>query len=575
MGSEVPISLATVTIFIPAQRGAGKLLVAGIETRMPVSPPQGHNENSAAATLDPTVDSCSVGESESTAYVKGLVEGVDVTVLIDSGSNVSLISEEFRMSIPALRKHVLNTQYMYARAVNGQLLDTLGPVALPINLGGKSCEQTVHVVRGATEAILLGFDFMRQTHAIMDVGRGLLSIGDVNIPLLQATDFIPKCCNISVSTDATVPPFSEMIVPVQVGPPRAVGPTIDSYLGYLEPEVRDNMGLVVARTVAPVKNGCTVARLLNPTNQELKLRPGSHLGVFHHVNDCDILTPAEVFDSQQVDAPLPDVADCLLSDDQRQQLQALLGKHQGVFSPARGGAGSRNLLKHHIQTGNHPPIKQRAYRTSPDKLREINRQVQRLLEDGIIEESCSPWSSPVVLVRKKNNTWRFCVDYRGLNAVTIKDSHPLPRVDDTLDALAGATWFSALDFSDGYWQVEVAQEDREKTAFTTGQGLYQFRSMPMGLTNASATFQRVMELVLKGLPWHICMVYLDDILIYSRSFEDHLSALGDVFTRIGTAGLRLNARKCHLARDHVGFLGHVISAEGLHPDPKNTEKVKS
>ena len=153
--------------------------------------------------------------------------------------------------------------------------------------------------------------------------------------------------------------------------------------------------------------------------------------------------------------------------------------------------------------------------------------------------------------------------------MTIKDSHPLPRVDDTLDALAGATWFSTLDFSDGYWQEEVAPED------STGQGLYQFRSMPMGLTNAPATFQRVMELVLKGLPWHICMVYIDNILIYSRSFEDHLSALGEVFIRIGAAGLRLNARKCHLARDHVVFLGHVISAEGLCPDPKNTEKVES
>ena len=339
--------------------------------------------------------------------------------------------------------------------------------------------------------------------------------------------------------------------------------------------MRDIMGLVVARTVAPVKNGCTVARLLNPTAHELKLHPGSRLGVFYHVNECDLLTPAEVFDSQQVDASLPDVSDCPVSAEQRHLLQALLGKHQEVFCSGRGLAGNPSLIKHRIQTGDHSPMKRRAYRTSPEKQREINRQVQCLLEDGIIEESCSPWSSPVVLVRKKNNTWRFCVDYRGLNSVTIKDSHPLPRMDDTLDALSGATWFSTLDFSDGYWQVEVAQEDREKTAFTTGQGLYQFRSMPMGLTNAPATFQRVMELVLRGLPWHICMVYLDDILVYSRSFEAHLSALGEVFTRIGAAGLRLNARKCHVARDHVVFLGHVISAEGLCPDPRNTDKVKT
>lgn len=176
--------------------------------------------------------------------------------------------------------------------------------------------------------------------------------------------------------------------------------------------------------------------------------------------------------------------------------------------------------------------------------------------------------------QEKEQHMEICVDYRGLNAATIKDSHPLPRVDDSLDALAGAIWFSTLDFLDGYWQVEVAPEDREKTAFTTGQGLYQFRSMPMGLTNAPATFQRVMELVLKGLPWHICMAYLDDVLIYSRSFENHLLALGEVFSRIGAAGLRLNARKCHLTRDHVVFLSHVVSAEELRLDPKNTGKVR-
>lgn len=198
-----------------------------------------------------------------------------------------------------------------------------------------------------------------------------------------------------------------------------------------------------------------------------------------------------------------------------------------------------------------------------------------LLADGIIEESCSPWASPVVLVKKKCGAWRFCVDYRRLNSVTIQDSHPLPRVDDTLDALAGSRWFSTLDFSNGYWQVEVAEQDREKTAFTTGQGLYQWRSMPMGLSNSPATFQRMMELVLRGLPWHICMVYLDDILIYSGTFEEHLTHLKEVFSRIQSAGLKLNPGKCHLARDHVVFLGHVVSEKGLQPDPRNTEKVRN
>lgn len=118
----------------------------------------------------------------------------------------------------------------------------------------------------------------------------------------------------------------------------------------------------------------------------------------------------------------------------------------------------------------------------------MDRQVTALLADRVIEDSCSPWASPVVLVKKKNGEWKFCIDYWRLNSIMVKDCHPLPRVNDTLDALASSLWFSTLDFSNGYWQVEVVEEDREKTAFTTGRGLYQWRSMPMGLTNSPATF---------------------------------------------------------------------------------------
>ncbi|KAK3568728.1 hypothetical protein QTP86_014757, partial [Hemibagrus guttatus] len=272
-------------------------------------------------------------------------------------------------------------------------------------------------------------------------------------------------------------------------------------------------------------------------------------------------------------APPVSLDESPISESERAALSALLLEYSDIFSSSKRNSGRCTLVKHHIRTGEQTPIKQRAYLASPEKRAEIEKQVAGLLADGVIEESCSPWASPVVLVKKKCGTWRFCVDYRRLNSVTIKDSHPLPRVDDTLDALAGAVWFSTLDFSNGYWQVEVAEDDREKTAFTTGQGLYQWRSMPMGLSNAPATFQRLMELVFRGLPWHICMVYLDDILIYSKTFEEHLSSLKEVFLRIQSAGLKLNPSKCHLARDHVVFLGHVVSRKGLQPDPKNTEKV--
>lgn len=179
-----------------------------------------------------------------------------------------------------------------------------------------------------------------------------------------------------------------------------------------------------------------------------------------------------------------------------------------------------------------------------------------------------------MLVRKKDGSYRFCIDYRKVNAVTIKDSYPLPRPADALDSLSGACWFSTMDLCSGYWQVELEAQDKEKTAFSTGSGLYQFKVMPMGLTNAPPTFQRLMELVLHGLHWKECLIYLDDVLVFSRSFADHLQSLTEVFSRFRSAGLKLKAKKCQFAQTQVTFLGHVVSNQGLQPDARNLEKVR-
>ena len=147
------------------------------------------------------------------------------------------------------------------------------------------------------------------------------------------------------------------------------------------------------------------------------------------------------------------------------------------------------------------------------------------MKRGAIEPSSSLWASPVFLVKKNDDTYQFCVDYRKLNSLTIKDSCPLPRIDDTFDALAGARCFSTLDLASGYWQVGLTKDAKEKTAFATSQGLYQFKVLPFGLCNASSTFERLMERVLQGLRWQMLLVYLDDMIIFSRSVEEHLSRL--------------------------------------------------
>ena len=191
-----------------------------------------------------------------------------------------------------------------------------------------------------------------------------------------------------------------------------------------------------------------------------------------------------------------------------------------------------------------------------------------------MKPSTSPWASPVILVPKRDGTSRFCIDYRRLNAITTKDVYPLPRIDDILDTLGEAKYFSSLDLASGYWQVELAPDARQKSAFTTHKGLFEFIRMPFGLCNAPATFQRVMQVVLAGLEWRSCFVYLDDILIASKTFDEHLNHLREVFNRLRKAGLRLKPKKCLLLRKEVPYLGHVISKEGIRPDPAKTEKVQ-
>ena len=179
------------------------------------------------------------------------------------------------------------------------------------------------------------------------------------------------------------------------------------------------------------------------------------------------------------------------------------------------------------------------------------------------------------MVKKRDNTWRFCIDYRKLNAVTHQDTYPFPRIDETLDSLSGSTYFTTLDLAAGYWQVGIEECDKEKTAFSTRRGHYEFNVMPFGLTNAPATFQRLMECVLAGLTGEQCLIYLDDIIVFSSTFEEHLQRPANVFIALRKAGLKLKPSKCFFAQKEVHYLGHVVSAAGVSPDPAKVEVVSS
>ena len=224
-------------------------------------------------------------------------------------------------------------------------------------------------------------------------------------------------------------------------------------------------------------------------------------------------------------------------------------------------------MKHTIEADG-PPLRQPYRRQNPAVRREKMAQVQQILSNGVIRPSNSPWASPVVMVKKKDGSLRFCVDFRQLNAATVKDVHPIPRIDDLLDTLHGARWFSTFDLKSGYWQVPIQERDKEKTAFRTSNGqLFEFNQVPFDLCNVPATFSRLMDHVLAGLHWKTCPLYLDDIIVFAATWEKHLARLRQVFERLRHAKPKLGANKCTFAAREVSYLGHRVTEEGLLPDP--------
>ena len=256
-------------------------------------------------------------------------------------------------------------------------------------------------------------------------------------------------------------------------------------------------------------------------------------------------------------------------------INAVLKNYADVFSHKDIPVGaSHNLPPCSIDTGQHPPIRQRPYRMPFARRQQCESLVQEMLKDGIIRESNSPWASPVTLVEKRDKSIRFCIDYRRLNAITRKNSYPIPLVQDVFDAMAGAKIFSTMDLRSGYHQLTMAPDSIEKTAFSVPSGLYEFLRMPFGLTAAPAVFQKTMDKVLAGLGTY-AKVFIDDIVVWSNTPEEHARHLEDVFQRLRNAGLQLKTSKCHFGLDEVQLLGHSVSAKGVRPLESRVEAIKN
>nr|XP_055053112.1 uncharacterized protein LOC129438391 [Misgurnus anguillicaudatus]XP_055053113.1 uncharacterized protein LOC129438391 [Misgurnus anguillicaudatus] len=261
-----------------------------------------------------------------------------------------------------------------------------------------------------------------------------------------------------------------------------------------------------------------------------------------------------------------------LSPDGKQTLHCILSNNPQVCTLT---PGRTNILQHNIYTTCQVPIKQKPYRLSPVKQLAMEEQLEEMLSQGIIEPSHSSWAAPVVLVPKKDGKLRFCIDYRKLNLVTETDAYPIPNITEILQSLSGAAIFTTIDLNSGYWQVTMSPTSKDKTAFITPAGIYEFNVMPFGLKNAPATFQRLMERVLGELKGRNCFVYIDDIIIYSPSISQHYHDIQAVFHKLQIAGLTINLKKSKFCLQEISFLGHIVNVKGITVDPSKIQAIQS
>lgn len=250
---------------------------------------------------------------------------------------------------------------------------------------------------------------------------------------------------------------------------------------------------------------------------------------------------------------------------QRKRVADLLSKHSAVLVKSLEEGGVASVPAYSMETTTEKPLRQGPREMNPLKAAAVDEEISKMLASGVIKEHKGPWASPVHMVRKKDGSWRFCIDYRHLNAITTDEVYPLPRIQSVLQSLSGARYFSVLDLASGYWQIKMDLESSRKAAFITHRGQYAPQAMPFGLKNAAPAFQRAMNEILKDHIGKICYVYIDDILIFSKSFDEHLSHVQTILETLAKANMRVKAAKCRWFQSEVSYLGHTVSEKGISP----------
>ena len=504
------------------------------------------------------------------------IDGVCLHFLVDSGTSKSLINaERFLTSLSQYEEDVQapSTQLV---AANGEYMSIRGELELPLEINGAFFMTNVIVTELGQLDGILGLNFLRAYDMSLDLGRGILSCGEkLVIPLVGQTT---EGCLVRLIEEVSIPGGHEITVMAEVGG------NVKGEIGIIEPfQAEPNLKLVptvvtnqssVPVTIAneddfdlTLEKGSVIAQMSPGELDEESIRnfPEKLEEEVHLVGDINHPEQEETLPDQLLTLWESSCKD--LSEEEGVQLRNLLLEFSDVFVGSDGILGKTNVIKHTIDTGNALPIKLPPRRVPFSQMDAMQKELESMLDKGVIQPSSSPWASPVVLVKKSDGSLRFCIDYRKVNAITKKDAYPLPRIDETLDAVSGSQYFCAMDLASGFWQVEMKAEDREKTAFSTRQGLFEFLVMPFGLSNSPSTFSRLMAKVLQGMSMSEVLVYMDDILVHNKTFSETLRVLREVFLRLRKSGLKLKPKKCQLFRQSVKYLGHVIDRQGVRCDP--------
>jgi transposase InsO family protein len=499
------------------------------------------------------------------AYLPLNICGRWVDCLLDTGSEVCLFPGDYASTADG----VSTGHKLYA--ANGTSIAVTGEVRIEAAAGPLRFTISGLCSKNVTE-VILGLNFLRAQEAVWDFKTGTILINDVQFEL-RSRDVASACRRIILEETSELPPRSEVVLPAYIQFKGGINSSGD----WATRARRIVKQVHAANTLLPQRAVGVPVRVLNAGNEAVVLRAGTLLAEAEAVTvgslGNEVCKQAAPEVRTGMIASMVDQVDDSVTEEARNELTQILNEYSGAFSFDDLDIGHATAAQHTIDVGDARPVRQRLRRHPPAHQAAIDTHIRDMLRQDVIEPAQSPWAANLVVVKKKTGDYRCCADFRGLNLATLKDAYSLPRIDACLDALSGATWFSTFDLRNSYYQIEMAEADRDKTAFICRAGQYRYKRMPMGLCNSGATFQRLVDISLSGLSYEICLAYIDDILVFSRSLPEHLSRLRTVLGRLQDAGLKIKPSKTYLLRRSVGFLDHLISAEGIGAHPEKTEQI--